>query len=152
MLWEKKRKLIFCFSLCYHGQAWKQRSFHWCLHAVSSDKKKKGKEGKACSIHWGNEFRSLYSCARHINISGTKMESDVKTTTLALGPWIFGCNCKARLQMGCSSVSHMYARTRIWAGLRQHQTAFDLAHPFSANKTPKNQHSPIIFDFIVSKI
>lgn len=134
MLWQKKRKLIFCFSLCYHGQAWKQRSFHWCLHAVSGDKKKKGKEGKACSIHWGNEFRTLHSCAQHINISVTKMESDVKTTTLGLGPWIFGCNCEAHLQMGCSSVSHMYARTWIWAGLWKHQTAFDLAHPFSANK------------------
>lgn len=63
------------------------------------------------------------------------------------------CNCKAHLQMGCSSVSHMYARTRIWAGLRQHQTVFDLAHPFSANKNAgEPTFPPVIFDFIVSKI
>lgn len=71
-----------------------------------------------------------------------KMESNVKITALEFGPWIFDCNCEARLQMGCSSVSHMYARPRIRAGAWPHQTVFDRAHPFSANKNVRGPTSP----------
>lgn len=152
MLWQKKRKLIFCFSFCYHGQAWKQRSFHWCLHAVSGDKKKKGKEGKACSIHWGNEFRTLHSCAQHINISVTKMESDVKTTTLGLGPGSSAVTVKPI----CKWAAHLWAICMHAHGYGQDsgniKRRLTWLTPSQPIKTPENQHSPIIFDFIVSKI
>lgn len=139
----RRKKQIFCFFLCYHRRAWKQMSFHWYLLAISGNKKKKRNRNEYLfyPLRKGVET-TLQLCAQHINISVMNMESIVKITAIDFGSWMFNCNCEAHLQRDCSSASHMYACTRIRAGLRQHQTAFDRPHPFSANKNARAPTSP----------
>ena len=140
--WGRKKQIL-CFFLCYHRRAWKQMSFHWYLLAISGNKKKTRirKKNLFYPLRKGVET-TLQLCAQHINISVMNMESIVKITAIDFGSWMFNCNCEAHLQTDCSSVSHMYACTRIQAGLREHQTALDLAKPYSAKKNAREPTDP----------
>lgn len=150
-------KVMDTFLLCY-----KQRKENWSFvsffvavdkpenrcHSTDTfmllvvSKRKKIREKNSCYPSGKGSLDHFTALWQYTNISVMKMESNVKITASDFGPWVFDCNCKAHLWMCCASVSHMYACTRRQAGLWQHQTAFDLDHPFSANKNVRELTPP----------
>jgi hypothetical protein len=143
---EKKNRSFVSFFVTTGGPENRCHSTDTFLLLVETKRKEKKKKETERNTVLPTEERPLDHftavCTAYKHLSNENGIHCKNNSHRFFGSWTFDYNCKAHLQTGCSSVSHMYAGTRIQAGLWQHQTAFDLAHPFPASKNARELTSP----------